>query len=165
MHGLCQLVTDQSVHRALQWLNHVLLVCRYTDDNDAIATPDGALDGTHVAALHYQHAPAFMQRFHPAGVAGKDALVQGAAFSNEEGQGLYPIWAAKWSHQKAGEAINFAVLRDWFLPRYQAWKDGRGGAVTVAEAAAAIGSNAAWVQMVKKPDNVEWLVTLERGAS
>lgn len=137
-------------------------MCRYTDyGNDLVAAPEG-LDGAQVAALHYQHAPVFMQRFHPVGVAGKDALAKGAAFSSAEGEGLVPIWAAKKQYQQAGQVINYVVLRDWFLPRYKAWKAGQAGPVTVAEVAAAVGSKSTWVQEASQPHTVEGMTTLEK---
>ena len=97
-------------------LTTVLMLCtmtlhRYTDFKDVISAP-ADLDGTLTAALHMQHASAWMRRSHPVGVAGKDAAAKGAVIFNAEGEGLIPVSNAKARFQKAGKAINFVALRD-----------------------------------------------------
>ena len=54
-------------------------------------------------ALHYQHAPVYMQKAQRMGVAGKDAIAKGATIPSAEGEGLMPIWAAKAPYEKAGQ--------------------------------------------------------------
>lgn len=105
---------------------------------------DGSADN--LAALHYQHAPVYMQKTQRTGIAGKDAVNKGAIIPSAEGEGLMPIWAAKAPFEKAGRALNTAALRDWFVPRYQAWKAEPTKAVTVAEVAVVMASDFTWLQ-------------------
>ena len=105
------------------------------------------MDGALTAVLHMQHAPAWMHRSHPVGVAGKDAAAKGAVIFNAEGEGLIPVSNAKARFQEAGKAINFVALRDWFLPRYKAYKADPSKSVTVADVAAIMSAPSTWVDV------------------
>lgn len=134
------------------------------DFKDITAAPEG-MQGAHIAALQYQHAPAFMTRSHPVGTSGKEAAQKGEVIAIAEGEGLVPIWCAKEPFQTAGKAINFPALRDWFVPRYQAWKADPTKAVTVEEVVAVMGSESSWLTTTPKPSKLERVVTLELGAT
>lgn len=121
--------------------------------------------GAHTAALQYQHAPVFMQKSAPKGVAGKDAMAKGAVVPAGQAEGLMPIWNVKEPYHQAGQAVNYPVLRDWFLPRYRAWKADPSKVVTVAEVAAIMGAKSTWLPATPPPSRSEPVVTLERGTS
>lgn len=78
---------------------------------------------------------------------------QSAGLSSAEAASLAPdgLWpgvqairAARETHIAAGHALNFAAIRDWFLPRYLAWKRDPAAAVTLEEVVAVLRSDDVW---------------------
>jgi len=94
------------------------------------------------------------------GVAGKDAVAKGAVVPAGETEGLMPIWIVKNPFNQAGQAVNFPVLRSWFLPCYRAWKAEPSKVVTVAEVAAVMGAKSTWLPATPPSSRSERVVKL-----
>jgi hypothetical protein len=132
----------------------VLLVLRSNiNQHTLVAVPEG-MDGAKVASHHYLLAPVYMNPAAP-GLAGKDAhsLVSDAVAIDE----------AVRPSVRAGKVLNYTALREWWLPRHQAWKADLTKVTSVNEVLAWLTSDAAWQDRTAEPHREQWIVE-EKGA-
>jgi hypothetical protein len=131
----------------------LLLLCSNINQNTLVAVPEG-MDGAKVASHHYLLAPVYMRPAAP-GLAGKDAhsLVPDAV----------AIDAAVRPLVRAGKVLNYTALREWWLPRHQAWKADPTKVTLVEEVLAWLTSDAAWQPRTAEPHKEQWIVQ-EQGA-
>jgi hypothetical protein len=131
----------------------LLLLCSNINQDTLVAVPEG-MDGAKVASHHYLLAPVYMRPAAP-GLAGKDAhsLVPDAVAIDEA---MRPF-------VKAGKVLNYTALREWWLPRHQAWTADPTKVTLIDQVLAWLTSEAAWQPRTAEPHKEQGIVE-EKGA-
>lgn len=114
------------------------------------------MDGAKVASHHYLLAPVYMQP-PAAGLAGKDAQPV-ARLAGSLVPDAFSIDVAMIPFVKAGKVLNYIALREWWLPRHQAWIADPTKVTSIDDVLAWLTSDAAWQPRTAKPHKEQWIV-------
>lgn len=138
------------------------LTVRRTKNFRGLVTAPTGVDGAKPAAQHYLFAPIYMQNNnnkHPVGVSGKEAKAKGA-----DAEAIFAaIHAAQAPFVRAGKALNYEAVRDWWKPRNAAFKADPSKSVSVDDVVAFLQSDAAWLHpAVGKTDKVQRIVSIDK---
>ena len=115
--------------------------CRSVDSKIPLVGIDG-LDGVKQALSLYTSSPNWMTRVQPLGTPGTSGSWNG----KPQWPGLAQISAAMLPHLRAGDSLDYPAMRDWFLQRYEQWKQDNTVAITLQDVVDVLSSDAVWVK-------------------
>lgn len=123
----------------------VLPLCRWVNHKVPV---DVSLVGADQAAQHMLYSPLWMKRQQATGTAAKEGQWEPEGHGDQVRKYAHAatdINHAKHAGMAEGRVLSYAATREWFRPRYAAWKADPSKAITEADVLEFLGSKDAWV--------------------